>query len=103
MAIFDVESLLTNIALQETIDLCFQKLFHCKNYIDGLSKDSFREMLTVTMIEFFTFRSRRPEMLLLRGVLKICSKCTREHPNLLHIFRTPLYKNTSGWLLLYFI
>ena len=60
-----------------------------------------------------------------RGVLKICSKFTGEHPcrsvisikllynfieitlrhgcslvNLLRIFRTPFYKITSGWLLL---
>ena len=44
MAGFDVESLFTNIPLQETIDLCVQKLFEDKNFIDGLSKDSFREM-----------------------------------------------------------
>ena len=53
MASFDVESLFTNIPLQETIDLCVQKLFEDKNFIDGLSKDSFREMLTVTMTESF--------------------------------------------------
>ena len=63
-------------------------------------------------------------MFLREGVLKICSKFTGEHPcrsvisvklqsnfieitlchgcspgNLLHIFRTPFSKNTSGWLL----
>ena len=68
-----------------------------------------------------------PEMFLRKGVLKICSKVTGEHPcrsaisikllcnfikialrhgcspvNLLHIFRTPFLKNTSGWLLLKF-
>ena len=53
MASFDVESFFTNIPLQETIDLCVQKLFEDKNFIDGLSNDSFREMLTVTMTEFF--------------------------------------------------
>ena len=43
-------------------------------------------------------------MFLGKSVLKICSKFTGEHPcrsgcspvNLLHIFRTPSYKNTSG-------
>ena len=70
-------------------------------------------------------RSSRPEVFLTKGVLKICSKFTREHPcrtaisiklqssfieitlrhgcspvNLLHIFRTLFLKNTSGWLLL---
>ena len=53
MARFDVELLFTNIPLQETIDLCVQKLINDKNYIDGLSKDSFHVMLTVTMTESF--------------------------------------------------
>ena len=75
--------------------------------------------------ESFMFRSSRPEVFIGKGVLKICSKFTGEHPcrsvisiklqsnsieitlrhgcslvNLLHILRTP-YKNTPGWLLLY--
>ena len=70
-------------------------------------------------------RSSHPEVFLVKGVLKICSKFTGEHPcrsvisikllcnfieialrhgcspvNLLHIFRTPFTKNTSRWLLL---
>ena len=71
------------------------------------------------------FRSSPPELFLRKGVLKICSKFTGEHPcrsaisiklqsnfieitlgyvcspvNLLHIFRTPFPKNSSGGLLL---
>ena len=71
------------------------------------------------------YRSSPPEVFLGKGVLKICSKFTGEHPcrsvisiklqsnfieitrwdwfspvNLLHIFRTIFYKNTSGGLLL---
>ena len=71
------------------------------------------------------YRSRPPGLYLGKSVLKICSKFTGEHPcrsvipikllcnfieitlrygcspvNLLHIFRTPFYKNTSGGLLL---
>ena len=58
-------------------------------------------------------------MFLRKGVLKICSKYTGEHPcrsvisnfieitlrhgcspvNLLHTFRTPFSRNTSEWLL----
>ena len=73
------------------------------------------------------FRSSRLEVFLRRGVLKTCNKFTGEHPcrsvismklqsnfieitlrhgcsplNLLHIFRTPFLKNTSGRLLLSF-
>ena len=72
-----------------------------------------------------TFRSSRPEVFLRKGILNICSKSTGEHPcrsvisiklqsifientlrhgcshvDLLHIFRTPFPKNSSGWLLL---
>ena len=66
-----------------------------------------------------TGRSNHPEVFLKKGVLKICSKFTGERPTLsceatllkshfrigvpvklLHIFRTPFHKNTSGQLLL---
>ena len=52
-------------------------------------------------------KNSRPEVVLGKGVLKICSKFTGEHPcqsaiwhgcspiNLLHIFRSPFPKNTS--------
>ena len=57
------------------------------------------------------FRSSYPEVFLGKGVLKICSKFTRNtHAitlrhgcspvHLLHIFRTPFTKDTSGLLLL---
>ena len=70
-------------------------------------------------------KSNHPEVFLGKGILKICSKFTGEHTcrsaisikllcnfieialrhgcspvNLLHIFRTPFLKTTSGWLLL---
>ena len=74
----------------------------------------------------WTYRSSRPEVFLEKGVLRICSKLqenthvevcfklmfqsnfieiTLRHygcspVNLLHVFRTPFHKNTSGWLLL---
>ena len=76
--------------------------------------------------EYWSARSSRPEAFLEKDVLKICSKFTGEHPcpsvisikllynfieitlrhgyslvNLLHIFRTPIFKNTSGGLLLF--
>ena len=52
-SIFDADQLFTNIPLQETVDLCVQKLFEDKNYIDGLPKDSFLERLTVTITQSF--------------------------------------------------
>ena len=51
MASFDIESLFTNIPLQETIDLCVENLFQDRTHVDNLSKNSFRELLTRTMSE----------------------------------------------------
>ena len=51
MANFDIESLFTNIPLQETIDLCVENLFQDRTHVDNLSKDSFRELLTRAMSE----------------------------------------------------
>ena len=51
MASFDIESLFTNIPLQETIDLCVENLFQDRTHVDNLSKGSFRELLTRTMSE----------------------------------------------------
>ena len=73
-------------------------------------------------------QKRPPEVFLQKGVLKICSKFTGEHQcnsvilikllrsfieitfrhgcspaNLLHIFRIPFYKNTSGGLLFVYV
>ena len=77
--------------------------------------------------KMYCFQKHHPEVFLWKGVLKICSKFTGEHPcrsaisikllsnlieitlrlgcstvDLLHIFRTPFHRNTSWWLLLYF-
>ena len=46
MASFDIESLFTNIPLQETIDLFVENLFKDSTHVDNLSKDAFRELLT---------------------------------------------------------
>ena len=51
MASFDIESLFTNITLQETICLCVENLFKDRTHVDNLSKDSFRELLTRIMPE----------------------------------------------------
>ena len=40
MASFDIQSLFTNIPLQETIDLCVENLSKNRTHVDNLSKDS---------------------------------------------------------------
>ena len=49
---FDIESLFTNIPLQETIDLCVENLFKDRIRADNFPKDPFRELLTSTMSEY---------------------------------------------------
>ena len=71
--------------------------------------------MTVKLNQFQSnIKSGRSEVPLVKGVLEIRSKFTGEHPcrsaitlqheyspvNLLHIFRTPFLRSTSGWLLL---
>ena len=51
MARFYIQSLFTNIPLQETIDLCVENLFKGRTHVDNLSKDCFRELLTSIMSE----------------------------------------------------
>ena len=51
MSSFDVESLFTEIPLQETIDLCVELLFNDKPNIEGFNITDFNELLTVTMSE----------------------------------------------------
>ena len=85
----------------------------------------YTEILYHTTKKLLMFRCSHPEVLLVKGVLKICSKFNGENPcrsvisinlrsnfieitlqdvcsplNLLHIFRTPFTKNTSERLLL---
>ena len=82
-------------------------------------------MDTTTNAFLWISKCSPPEVVIGKGVLKMCSKVTGEYPcqsvisiklkrnfieialrhrcspvNLLHIIRTPFYKNTSGRLLL---
>ena len=54
MASFDIESLFTNICLQETINQCVENLFQDRAHVDNLLKDSFHELRTRTMSELLT-------------------------------------------------
>ena len=51
MASFDVESLFTNICLQETFDFFVELLFNDKPNIDGFTITHFHELFTVNMSE----------------------------------------------------
>ena len=51
MTSFDIESLFTNIPLQETIDLCVENIFNDRTHADNFWKDSFHELVTRTMSE----------------------------------------------------
>ena len=48
MASLDVESLFTNIPLNETIDIVTQRVYGDKQKVDGLSKDDFKRLLEIS-------------------------------------------------------
>ena len=47
MGSFDVVSLFTNIPLEETIEICTNKLFKESETVEGLSKTEFKELLSL--------------------------------------------------------
>ena len=56
MASLDVQSLFTNIPLDETIDICVTELFSSSDTVEGLSADEFRKLLEIATKEsFFLF------------------------------------------------
>ena len=56
MSSLDVDSLFTNIPLSETIDICVNNVFRENNIVNGLDKDSFRNLLTLAVNEsYFMF------------------------------------------------
>ena len=53
MASLDVDSLFTNIPLNETVDICCDLLFNNAETVDGLSRSEFKELLTIATTESF--------------------------------------------------
>ena len=105
-----------------------QKSFHWHAYYQVRITQSYdlRKCVLATIF-FLNFKAKKyrtipSDVFLGKGILKTCSKFTGEHPclsvisikllieitlrhgcspvNLLHIFRTPFHKSTSGRLLL---
>ena len=56
MASFDINSLFTNVPLDETINICVKKLFGRKNKFKGYSKEDFKKLLCFAVKDsFFLF------------------------------------------------
>ena len=56
MASLDVDSLFTNVPLEETIHICIKEFFKSNSIIHGLNKKQITEMLSLTTKEsFFLF------------------------------------------------
>ena len=56
IASFDIESLFTNIPLEETISICVDKLLKNNTKVYNLTKESFRSLLELaTLDSFFIF------------------------------------------------
>ena len=48
MGILDIDSLFTNIPLEETIEICPNELFKESETVEGLSKTEFKEFLSLS-------------------------------------------------------
>ena len=56
MTSFDIESLFTNIPLEETTNICVDKLFENNTKVNNFTKESFRFLLELaTLDSFFIF------------------------------------------------
>ena len=53
MGSLDVDSVFTNIPLEETIDICTNTLFKNMEKVEGLSKIEFKEILSLTTKESY--------------------------------------------------
>ena len=53
MTSFDIESLFTNIPLEETINICVEKRSENKTKVNNLTIESFRALLELTPLESF--------------------------------------------------
>ena len=52
----DIQSLFTNIPLEETIKICVDKLFENNTKVNNLTKETFRSLLELaTLDSFFIF------------------------------------------------
>ena len=114
------KDILKPVLLHEKIDWCWHK-----SQVKQTGNVIFNIINMSDNTNLQRVRSSHPEVFLRKGVLKICSKFTREHPcrstisikfqsnfieitlrhrcspvTLLHIFRTPFLNNAFGWLLL---
>ena len=59
MGSLDVDSLFTNIPLEETIDICTNTLFENTEKVEGLSKIEFKELLSLATKEsYFSFNGK---------------------------------------------
>ena len=59
MGSLDVDSLFTNIPLEETIDICTNTLFENMEKVEGLSKIEFKELLSLATKEsYFIFNGK---------------------------------------------
>ena len=59
MGSLDVDSLNTNIPLEETIDICTDTLFKNTGRVQGLSKIEFKELLSLVTEESYIIFNRK--------------------------------------------
>ena len=70
MGSLDVDSLFTNIPLEETIGICTNTLFENMEKVEGLSKIEFKELLSLAAKEsYFAFNGQLNHNLIINACL----------------------------------
>ena len=59
MASLDVDSLFTNVPLDETIEICVNELFNSSQMVSGVNKQQFLEMLSLITKQNFTLSDQK--------------------------------------------
>ena len=59
MASLDVDSLFTNVPLDETIQICVNELFNSSQMVSGVNKQQFLEMLSLITKQNFTLSAQK--------------------------------------------
>ena len=67
MTSFDIEALFTDNPLEETINICVEKLFQNKTKVNNLTKECFQSFLELVTLDYFKYKFIENLHLVLQG------------------------------------
>ena len=67
MTSFDIEALFTDNPLEETVNICVEKLFQNKTKVNNLTKECFQSFLELVTLDYFKYKFIENLHLVLQG------------------------------------